>query len=86
MKKIATYWRRELLNDREQYYLEWLVDWTKEKIIFKVTCATRGFVGFGINLESKMEGGDIIIGGVYPIGNAYFSDRHAIGGQTPILD
>lgn len=80
------YWHREVLDTRGRYYLEWLVDWNQERITFNVTCATRGFVGFGLARESKMEGADIIIGGVNPNGNAYFTDRHAIAQQQPIID
>ncbi|CAL8068132.1 unnamed protein product [Orchesella dallaii] len=74
------------LDPRGNYRLEWEVDWKEERVIFNVTAATRGYIGFGLSRKGKMSGADIVIGGVDKNGKPYFSDRHAIGNQLPVLD
>lgn len=76
----------ETLDSRGRYVLEWMVDWEQERVVFNVTVATRGYVGFGLSRRGKMEGADIVIGGVSDHGIPYFTDRHAIGNQQPIID
>lgn len=80
-------WHTRQLDERGgRYQVEWLVDWVGERITFNVTCATRGYVGFGLARNSKMEGADIVIGGVNGDGTPYFGDYHALGEQRPVLD
>ncbi|CAL8068114.1 unnamed protein product [Orchesella dallaii] len=74
------------LDPRGNYRLEWEVDWKEERVIFNVTAATKGYIGFGLSRKGKMSGADIVIGGVDKNGKPYFSDRHAIGNQLPVLD
>ncbi|CAL8068122.1 unnamed protein product [Orchesella dallaii] len=74
------------LDPRGNYRLEWEVDWKEERVVFNVTAVTRGYIGFGLSLKGKMSGADIVIGGVDKNGKPYFSDRHAIGNQLPVLD
>ncbi|ODM91325.1 DBH-like monooxygenase protein 1 [Orchesella cincta] len=57
-----------------------------ERVVFNVTVETRGWVGFGLSRRGKMPGADIVIGGVSPTGQPYFSDKHAIGNQLPVED
>lgn len=80
------YRHTEVLDPRGRYNLEWLVDWEREQIIFNVTAATRGYVAFGLSQRPTMTGADIIIGGVNANGRPYFTDRHAVGNQEPVLD
>ncbi|CAL8068112.1 unnamed protein product [Orchesella dallaii] len=74
------------LDPRGRYRLEWEVDWKNERVVFNVTVATNGYIGFGLSRKGKMSGADIVIGGVDNNGKPYFSDRHAIGNQLPIRD
>ncbi|CAL8141888.1 unnamed protein product [Orchesella dallaii] len=76
----------ETLDENGKYELEWIVDWEESRVLFNVTVQTRGYVGFGLSIEGKMSGSDIVIGGVRPNGEPYFTDRHAIGNQLPVLD
>ncbi|CAL8068438.1 unnamed protein product [Orchesella dallaii] len=80
------YRHQETLDPNGKYNLEWVVDWARERVLFNVTVETKGWVGFGLSRRGKMAGADIIIGGVAPSGKSYFSDRHAIGNNLPILD
>lgn len=76
----------ETLDSRGRYQLEWLVDWDQQRVTFNVTVATRGYIALGLSRKEKMQGADIVIGGVDPFGRPYFTDRHAIGNQLPIED
>ncbi|CAL8068072.1 unnamed protein product [Orchesella dallaii] len=80
------YRHREMLDPRGRYQLEWVVDWIDKRVIFNVTAATSGYVGFGLSRKGKMGGADIVIGGVDSRGKPYFSDRYAIGNQLPAID
>lgn len=80
------YHHREIFGARGRYVLEWLVDWPRERVLFNVTVETRGYVGLGLSRNGRMTGADIVIGGVGPNGRPYFSDRHAVGNQAPIVD
>lgn len=80
------YWHREVFGSRGEYQLEWKVDWASERVNFNVTVATLGYVALGLAKNNKMEGADIVIGGVTSRGQSYFSDRHAIGNQQPVID
>lgn len=76
----------EILDKDGRYHLEWLVDWPESRIYFNVTVKTKGYVGFGLSRKGKMSGADMVIGGVLPGGQPYFTDRHAIGNQLPVED
>lgn len=77
----------ESLDPRGRYILEWVVDWKEERVVFNVTAATRGYVGFGISRRGGLAGADIVIGGVDRNGKPYFTDRHARQeNQVPALD
>lgn len=78
--------RKEILDPDGKYVLEWAVDWTDNTITFNVTAETIGWVGFGLSNNGKMSGADVVIGGMYPNGLPYFSDRHAVGNQVPLED
>lgn len=78
--------RREYVGSDEKYLVEWEAYSDTETIIFELTVATKGFVGFGISPVGGMTGADIIIGGVNPNGAVYFSNRHGIGNEAPQLD
>ncbi|CAL8068136.1 unnamed protein product [Orchesella dallaii] len=82
----SPYSHRVTLDPRGRYILEWLVDFPMERIFFNVTVATNGYVGFGLSKKGKMAGADIIIGGVSKNGEPYFTDRHGVEGEAPILD
>ncbi|CAL8072119.1 unnamed protein product [Orchesella dallaii] len=78
--------RAEFLDPQGKYRLEWFTDWNRKIVTFNVTVQTRGYVGLGLTNNGKMSGADVVIGGVKPNGKTYFSDRHAVGNQLPVLD
>lgn len=78
--------RRVNLEPSGKYVLEWIADFKTRTIHFNVTAQTTGYVGFGLSRRGKMTGADIVIGGVDKHGKSYFSDRHAISSQTPVVD
>jgi hypothetical protein len=69
-----------------RYMLRWEVDFPTNQITYEVVVKTLGYVGFGISPTGGMIGADIFIGGVYPNGTTYFSDRHGIAEDVPPED
>lgn len=80
------YRHTEILDSLGKYLLEWQVDWLQKRVTFNVTVKTKGYVGFGLSDNGKMTGADIVVGGMLPNGQTYFSDRHAVGNQVPEED
>ncbi len=80
------YRHMEILDKDGKFQLEWLVDLSTSRIIFNATVQTKGYIGLGLSRKGKMSGADIVIGGVLPNGQPYFSDRHAIANQLPVED
>lgn len=80
------YYGFEFLDRDQKYYLEWVVLWPERRIIFNVTVQTTGYVGFGLSLAGRMDGADIVVGGVRKDGTSYFSDRHGVGNREPRED
>ncbi|KAJ6644163.1 DBH-like monooxygenase protein 1 like [Pseudolycoriella hygida] len=78
--------RQEYLDSNGRYLVEWEAYTDTQTIIFDLTVATSGFVGFGISPVGGMTGADIIIGGVHPNSSVYFSNRHGIGNVVPVVD
>lgn len=64
--------QKEVLEATGRMIVEWEVDFEQKTIIFDVTAATTGFVGFGLSPAGGMAGSDIVIGGIYPDGTSYF--------------
>ncbi|CAL8084958.1 unnamed protein product [Orchesella dallaii] len=69
------------LDQRENYIVEWEVDWDTKRITFNVTVRTTGYVGFGLSKRGEVDGADIVIGGVDRNGRSYFGDHHGTRGQ-----
>lgn len=65
--------QREILEPNGKFVVEWETDLDNDTITFEVTAATTGFVGFGLSPSGGMQGSDIIVGGIDPNGNSYFS-------------
>ncbi|MGH0115069.1 UNVERIFIED_CONTAM: hypothetical protein FKN15_070589 [Acipenser sinensis] len=76
----------ETLDSAGNVSLRWGFDSKQETITFQLACKTRGWVGFGLSPSGEMDGSDIVIGGVNPDGTTYFTDRHAVGDQLPLVD
>jgi hypothetical protein len=64
--------RVEILSE-DKYSLEWWIDYEVKEVKFNVTVNTKGWVGFGISGSGGMKSADILTGGVFPNGTAYFS-------------
>lgn len=69
--------RQEYLDSNGKYLVQWEAYTDTQTIVFDLTVATTGYVGFGISPVGGMTGADIIIGGVHPNGTVYFSVRHS---------
>lgn len=67
--------QHEYLDNNGMYLVEWEAYSDTETIIFELTVATTGYVGFGISNAGGMTGADIIIAGIHPNGSAYISVR-----------
>lgn len=81
------YHRAEYLDTQGLYYLEWRVDQAENRIIFNITAGTTGYLLFGLaNNGSVTTGADIVVAGVLPDGQPYFSDRYTLGDEVPRED
>lgn len=74
--------RQEYLDSNGQFLVEWEAYTDTQTIIFELTVATTGYVGFGISPVGGMTGADIVIGGIHPNGSVYFSVRYSLTCQT----
>ena len=63
----------EILDQDGNYKVDWYIDYEASRVNFTVTVRTTGFIGFGLSPSGGMIGADIVIGGVYPDGEPYFS-------------
>lgn len=68
-----TEFRHETLDDEGNYEVYWAIDYNTKKVQFNVTVKTRGFVGFGISNAGGMKDADIVVGGLFENGTAYFT-------------
>ncbi|XP_064083983.1 DBH-like monooxygenase protein 1 [Macrobrachium nipponense] len=68
---------------------KYIVKWTPQvaDIIFEISVATTGFIGFGFLTNGGMRGSDIIVGGVDDLtGEVYLTDRHETRNPVPEID
>ncbi|MBN3287156.1 MOXD2 protein, partial [Polyodon spathula] len=63
----------ETLDSAGSVSLCWGFDSKQETITFQLACKTSGWVGFGLSPSGKMDGADIVLGGVNPNGTTYFT-------------
>lgn len=61
------------LDPSHVIFLRWDFDLKAEVIVFELQVRTAGWVGVGITNRYTIVGGDLVIGGVLPNGNVYFS-------------
>ncbi|XP_051007499.1 DBH-like monooxygenase protein 2 [Acomys russatus] len=62
--------------------LHWDFDYEAEIITFELQVQTTGWVGLGITNRYTFVGSDLVVGGVLPDGNVYFSDQHLLDEDT----
>ncbi|XP_066468734.1 putative DBH-like monooxygenase protein 2 [Tiliqua scincoides] len=72
------------LDRTHQIYLRW--DHGDDMITFDLQVQSTGWVAFGFTHHGEMPGADIVIGGVLPDGNIYFSDWHVVDDKTILED
>lgn len=56
----------------QQFHLQWDHD-SKELMTFELQVQSTGWVAFGFSIHGELPGADVVIGGVLPDGNMYFS-------------
>lgn len=61
------------LDPSNVVFLRWDFDLEAEMITFELQVRTAGWVGLGVTDGSTFAGGDLVVGGVLPEGNVYFS-------------
>ncbi|KAG2469800.1 MOXD2 protein, partial [Polypterus senegalus] len=76
----------EYLDTAQAVSVSWGFDSNGGPITFELTVNTSGWIGFGFSLNGGMAGSDMIIGGIFPNGTQYFTDRHATGNTEPLVD
>lgn len=61
------------LDPSHAVFLRWDFDYETEIITFELQVQTTGWVGLGITDRYTFVGSDLVVGGVLPNGNVYFS-------------
>ncbi|XP_059112561.1 DBH-like monooxygenase protein 2 [Peromyscus eremicus] len=70
------------LDPSHSVFLRWDFDYETEIITFELQVQTTGWVGLGITNRYTFVGSDLVVGGVLPDGNVYFSDQHLLDEDT----
>ncbi|XP_027824193.3 putative DBH-like monooxygenase protein 2 [Ovis aries] len=70
------------LDASNAVFLRWDFDFEAEIITFELQVRTAGWVGLGVTNHYSRAGGDLVVGGVSPDGNVYFSDQHLVDEDT----
>ncbi|KAF7487311.1 putative DBH monooxygenase protein 2-like [Marmota monax] len=70
------------LDPSNVIFLLWDFDFEAEVITFELQVRTAGWVGLGISHRHTVVGSDLVVGGVLPDGNVYFSDQHLVDENT----
>ncbi|XP_045046986.2 putative DBH-like monooxygenase protein 2 isoform X2 [Desmodus rotundus] len=70
------------LDPSNAVFLRWDFDFEAETITFELQVRTAGWVGLGIRNRYTTVGSDLVVGGVLPDGNVYFSDQHLVDEDT----
>ncbi|XP_038176977.1 DBH-like monooxygenase protein 2 [Arvicola amphibius] len=70
------------LDPSHAVFLRWDFDYEAEFITFELQVQTTGWVGLGITDRYTFVGSDLVVGGVLPDGNVYFSDQHLLDEDT----
>lgn len=61
------------LDPSNAVFLRWDFDFEAEVITFELQVRTAGWVGLGVTNRYSRAGSDLVVGGVLPDGNVYFS-------------
>lgn len=61
------------LDPSNVIFLRWDFDLEAEIITFELQVRTAGWVGLGVTNRNARTGSDLVVGGVLPDGNVYFS-------------
>ncbi|XP_055979929.1 putative DBH-like monooxygenase protein 2 [Sorex fumeus] len=70
------------LDSSNVIFLRWDFDLEAEIIVFELQVRTTGWVGLGVTNRYTRAGSDLVVGGVLPDGNIYFSDQHLVDENT----
>ncbi|KAK2096768.1 putative DBH-like monooxygenase protein 2 [Saguinus oedipus] len=70
------------LDPSNVMFLLWDFDLEAEIISFELQVRTAGWVGLGVTNRYTNMGSDLVVGGVLPNGNVYFSDQHLVDEDT----
>ncbi|KAM7120515.1 putative DBH-like monooxygenase protein 2 isoform 2-T2 [Molossus nigricans] len=70
------------LDPSNVVFLRWDFDLETEMITFELQVRTAGWVGLGVKNRYTIVGSDLVVGGVLPDGNVYFSDQHLVDEDT----
>ena len=73
-----------VLDSQEKVHLEWRPD--QDRVTFRLSVATHGYIGLGFSPGGGMHGADIVLSWVDTSGVVHLTDRHAVGNNVPYLD
>ncbi|CAG0902663.1 unnamed protein product, partial [Darwinula stevensoni] len=80
-----TWERHETLDNDGIMNLYWTPDLESGDITFELHAKTQGWAGLGFSANGAMPGSDIVVGWIKD-GQTYFTDRHAVGNELPLVD
>ncbi|CAL8141897.1 unnamed protein product [Orchesella dallaii] len=80
------YRHKQVLGPKATYVVQWAVNWKENRITFQVSAETKGWIGFGLSRNGRMDGSDVVIGGVSSSGQPYFNDAHVKGNRSVQVD
>ncbi|CAG0892814.1 unnamed protein product [Darwinula stevensoni] len=81
-----TTWERHESLDRDGIMnLYWTPDLESGEITFELHAKTQGWAGLGFSANGAMIGSDIVVGWIKD-GQTFFTDRHAVGNELPLVD
>ncbi|CAG0892815.1 unnamed protein product [Darwinula stevensoni] len=83
--QTQTWERHESLDQDGIVNLYWTPDLENGEITFELHAKTQGWAGLGFSANGAMTGSDIVVGWIKD-GQTFFTDRHAVGNELPLVD
>ncbi|CAL4137246.1 unnamed protein product [Meganyctiphanes norvegica] len=74
------------LDPDGKYTIAWLADKEKMELVVSLTCATRGWLGFGVSTNGAMRGADMVTAWVDDAGKPFVQDQYGEGNFLPAVD
>lgn len=74
------------LDPDGMFTIAWMADKEKMEVIISLTCATLGWIGFGVSTNGAMRGADMVAAWVDDAGMPFVQDHYGEGNFRPPID